>query len=217
MRVIDISVTVDGRLPVWPGDPPVEITPFLQLARGDAANASRLSCSVHTATHVDAPRHHFEDGGGVDALPLSSLMGPAVVVDVTGLQRIARSDLERRDVRPGVERVLLKTNNSALWAGPTPEFRPDFVALMPDGAQWLVEIGVKLVGIDYLSVEPFGASVPAVHHTLLRAGVVVLEGLDLRSVAAGSYGLICLPMKLRGLDGAPARAVLVDDGSRNSS
>jgi arylformamidase len=210
MRFIDISVTVDDRVPLWPGDPPVEVASFLQIGRGDAVNASRVSCSVHTGTHVDAPCHHFKGGVGVDALPLGILIGPAVVVDARGLARVGRGDLEARGVGPGVDRLLLKTDNSALWAGRT-RFHPDFVALCRDAAAWLVDLGVKLVGIDYLSVERFGAREPVVHRALLGAGIVILEGLDLGPVAAGAYRLICLPIKLGGLDGAPARAVLVDD------
>lgn len=218
VRFIDVSLSVDENLPSWPSDPPIRMSQFLDMGRGDAVNASSMSCSVHTGTHVDAPRHHFADGSGTDMLALSALIGPAFVADLTGCDRIDARSLERAGLPAGVERVLFKTTNSNLWRDGVGAFDRTYVALTEDAAEWLTAAGVRLVGIDYLSVERFEASVPVVHRTLLQAGTVIVEGLDLTGVAPGPYQLICLPMKLRGLDGAPARAVLVapDPGEMES-
>jgi arylformamidase len=210
-RFIDISLPIDSALPVWPGDPPIQIRRFLELRRGDGANASSLSCSVHTGTHVDAPAHHVEGGAGVDELPLDAFIGPAMVADLTGATEIGRSELRTLRLPRGTQRLLFKTGNSKLWSDAAGEFHRDYVAITPEGAEWLAGSGVRLVGVDYLSVERFGATPPVVHHTLLGAGIVVLEGLDLSGVAPGNYSLICLPLRMRGLDGAPARAVLVEE------
>jgi len=210
MRFIDVSLMVDSTLPVWPGDPPIQIAPFLELARGHSANASSMSCSVHTGTHVDAPRHHIDGGIGVDQLPLSSLVGPAYVADLSDYHKIDAQSLELAQITEGVERLLLKTTNSGFWANGVRSFREDYVSLTVDAAEWMRDRGVRLVGIDYLSVERFRAPSPVVHHALHQAGIVILEGLNLTDVRQGAYELICLPIKLRDLDGAPARAVLVD-------
>lgn len=209
MRFIDVSLPVDESLPTWPGDPPIRLSHFLEMGRGDSVNASWMSCSVHTGTHVDAPRHHFADGAGTDMLPLSALIGPAFVADLTGCDQIDARSLELARLPAGVERVLFKTSNSNLWRDGVGAFDRSYVALTQDAAEWLTAAGVKLVGVDYLSVERFQAPEPVVHRTLLRAGAVILEGLNLAGVSPGPYQLICLPIKLRGLDGAPARAVLV--------
>ena len=209
MRFIDVSLTVDTTLPVWPGDPPIHIAPFLELARGHSANASSMSCSVHTGTHVDAPRHHNNSGVGVDQLPLSSLVGPAYVADLTAYNKIDAQSLELVQIPDGVERLLLKTTNSSFWANGVSSFRDDYVYLTVDAAEWMRDRKVRLVGIDYLSVERYQAPSPVVHHALHQAGIVILEGLNLNGVTQGAYELLCLPIKLRDLDGAPARAVLV--------
>lgn len=197
---------------MWPGDPSLEIRRFLDMGRGDAVNASSLRCSVHAGTHVDAPVHHVAGGVGADELPLEALIGPAVVADLTARREIGPADLDRLGLSADTKRLLFKTDNSEIWSHEPEEFRREFVALTTSAAGWIVRAGIRLVGIDYLSVERFGASPPLVHRTLLEAGVVILEGLDLRGVRAGRYQLICLPLKLRGLDGAPARAVLVEKG-----
>lgn len=190
---------------VYEGDPGVEIAPRLEIARGDTANVSLLSMGSHTGTHVDAPAHFIEGGATVESLPLDSLIGPALVAEV-GCERL----IGRRDLEPlllgGQSRLLLKTRNSALWAAGG--FSRDFVALDLEGARYLTERGLRLIGIDYLSIEAFHSPGHPVHRHLLGAGVVILEGLDLSRVAPGVYELVCLPLPVRGIDGAPCRAVL---------
>lgn len=208
MRIFDISLPVDASIPVWPGDTSVSLDRFLNIECGDPVNASRVSCSVHVGTHVDAPAHHFASGAGVDAIPLDSMLGPAVVADLTQADQIGAAELTALNLPAGTTRLLCVTRNSRLWADS--RFTEDFVAVAPDGAQWLIDRNVKLIGIDYLSVERFGAEPPDTHRRLLGAGVVIVEGLDLREVSAGRYWLACLPWKLRGSDGAPARVVLID-------
>ncbi len=208
MKVHDISLTLCPHMPVYPGEPQPTIKPLSQIAHGDVANISLLTLASHTGTHIDAPYHFLADGQTVDELPLDALVGPALVVQVQAAQEITAADLESLAVPQGTERLLLKTRNSELWRQET--FQTDFVALAADAARWLVERGIRLVAIDYLSVERFGAESFEVHETLLGAGIVVVEGVDLRQVSPGSYFLACLPLKIEGGDGAPARAVLVE-------
>ncbi len=204
MKLYDISVPIAVDLPVYPGDPRVEIEPVTMLAWGDTANVSRLTISSHCGTHVDPPRHYSDHGLSVDRLPLSLLVGQALVADMNDLREIGRASLAPLAMA-GEERLLLKTTNSRLWA--ETGFCGDFAHLTPDGAAYLVEMGIKLVGIDYLSIERSDGT-GEVHRLLLDNGVVILEGLNLDGVAAGRYELICLPLKISGGDGAPARALL---------
>jgi arylformamidase len=190
---------------VYEGDPGVEVAPRLEIARGDTANVSLLSMGSHTGTHVDAPVHFIEGGATVEALPLDVLIGPALVAEVGCERLIGRRDLEAMPL-DGQSRLLLKTRNSALWAAG--DFSRDFVALDLEGARHLTERGLRLIGIDYLSIEAFHSPGHPVHRHLLGAGVVILEGLDLSRVAPGVYELVCLPLPVRGIDGAPCRAVL---------
>jgi arylformamidase len=209
MRIYDISLLISEALVVWPGDPPVHITQRSHLARGDRATVSRLDLGAHSGTHVDAPAHFILGGAGVDALDLNVLVGPALVVEVMDADLISSGVLESLSIPPGTQRVLFHTRNSDRWARSWPEFWEDFVAISDDGARWLVERGVRLVGVDYLSVGPFHETVPT-HLTLLRAGVIPVEGLNLSGVAPGTYELVCLPLRIAGIDGAPARAILID-------
>jgi arylformamidase len=187
---------------VYPGDPEVNVDLVRSIADGDDADLSHLDLGAHTGTHVDAPRHFLAGAAGADALPLDVLIGAAWVADATGVSGdVDLAALDALDVPPGTERLLLRTRNSALWAREA--FSPEFASVAPDAASALVERGIRLVGIDYLSVGD-----PETHRTLLGAGVVVVEGLDLRRAPIGACRLICLPLRLVGLDGAPARAVL---------
>jgi arylformamidase len=206
-RLVDVSLALSGALVTWPGDPKPVLSRLTDLDHGDACTTTHLSMVVHTGTHVDAPAHFVQGGAGVDQLALDTLIGPALVVRIPdGADAITPAHLAH--IPAGTRRILFKTRNSARWADPTHDFDPDFVALTPDAAQALVDMGVGLVGIDYLSVERFNEPGNATHLALLGAGVVALEGLDLRRVEAGPWRLICLPLNIPGCDGAPARVVL---------
>jgi arylformamidase len=206
MRIYDITVPLSSALPVYPGDPEVTITPLAQLQWGDAANVSRLVLSSHTGTHLDAPRHFFAEGLAIDSLDLHVLMGPARVCAFPQVTTHLTAD----DLRPlglaGTKRLLLQTPNAALWQ--KMGFQTNYVALTESAAYLLVEMGVQLVGIDYLSVDAFERQDFPVHRILLRAGVLILEGLDLRAVPPGDYELLALPLLLQHGDGAPVRAIL---------
>jgi len=207
LRILDISVLLQNPMPVWPGDEEFRLRRTKQLEAGDAVNASRLECNVHAGTHVDAPRHFLEKGCTVEQLPLEILIGPAQVAYLPEVNAIGAEDLATLALSPGTGRLLLRTRNSELWAAEIPDFRPDYVALTAEAAHWLVINGIRLIGIDYLSVQRFQDS-RLTHQVLLEAGVIILEGLNLADVAPGVYELICLPLRLRGAEGAPARAVL---------
>jgi len=191
VEIIDVSVPIRPGMVTYPGDPEVRLERVSSIAEGAVANISRLDFGVHSGTHVDAPLHFIDGAPGAEALPIDVLVGPCVVVD--GLDA---------EVAPGTERVLFKTSNSRLWE--RDEFSEDSVKLGGDAAQVLVDKGVRLVGIDYLSIGDEEA-----HRVLLEAGVVAVEGLDLRGVEPGDYRLVCAPLKLVGSDGAPARALLI--------
>lgn len=206
-RIYDVSVPVVGGGLVYPGNPEIEITPQQSIARGAGANVSRVDFGSHTGTHVDAPKHFFDDGTTVDRLPLDVLMGPALLVDFPAdLMAVTEAALRRHDL-DGHERILLRTRNSGFIRDR--DFVRDYTYLAPDGAAYLASLGVRLVGIDYLSIEQFHSGHHRTHRTLLERGIVIVEGLDLSEPPAGQYELACLPLRLAGLDGAPARAVLV--------
>jgi arylformamidase len=206
MGWIDVSVPLRDGMVVYEGDPPARIERVAEIARGDMANITHLDLGAHTGTHVDAPAHFLPGGAGADRLPLDVLIGPAVVADLTARAGdIDAAALGAVDLPDGTERLLLKTRNSALWARDA--FVPEFAGLTDAAARELVARGVRLVGIDYLSIAPSGDPAPT-HRTLLGAGVVIVEGLDLRAVAPGRYELVCLPLRIAGADGAPARALL---------
>ena len=205
MKLIDVSVPLDGTLASYPNNLPFSLEPIKRLARGDSSNVSALHMSAHTGTHVDAPRHFYDDGIGTEALPLEMLVGRARVIELRPRNGITAEDLGRVDLSEDV-RVLIKTSNSRLWG--SPEFHPDYVGVTESGARHLVDHGVKVVGVDYLSVEQFHTPGAPAHHVLLGAGVIVIEGLNLRDVEPGVYDMYCLPLLIVGSDGAPARVVL---------
>jgi arylformamidase len=206
MKIYDLTVPISPDLPVYPGDPAVTIEKTTCLEHGDVCSVSRLGLGTHTGTHVDPPSHFLRGGVALDELPLDVLIGRARVVDVGDARVIDAGVLAGFDLR-GVERLLFKTRNSRLWQEAR-GFVRDFVYIEADAAERLVGMGVRLVGIDYLSVEKFDFDEPRTHYALLRNKVVVVEGLDLSGVAAGDYELICLPLKVKDGDGAPARVVL---------
>jgi arylformamidase len=207
MTVYDVTVPLRPEMPVHPGEPGPELLPLKEISRGDSANVTALSLGSHTGTHVDAP-HHFLDGRStVEAMPLEALVGPALVLEHEEQRNITAADLEAALSGSGATRLLLKTPNGRFWEDS--EFHTDFTGLTPDAADWLVERRFVLVGIDYLSIEPSTPGHP-VHKTLLSAGVVILEGLDLRTVPVGEYSMACAPLKVVGAEGAPARVFLWD-------
>ncbi len=211
MRIFDVSLPITSSLPVWPGDPRVVLWRTMSLESGDLANVSHMSCCVHAGTHIDAPCHFIEGGAAVDEIPLKILVGPAYLGSLPDVKEISPSDLEELRLPKDTERLLLRTRNSKLWAEGATEFTPDYVALTPESANWVVEKGIKLLGVDYLSVQRFHDAEPTTHRTLLGAGVVIVEGLNLFEVTPGLYQLVCLPLKLVGSDGAPARVLLLDE------
>ena len=209
MEIFDISVPLHTKMPVWPGEPRVDIKQTSAIAEGDDANVSHLSFGAHTGTHVDAPLHFISDGVSLDKISLDHFVGDAVVVEVLNVDIITEMDIKIAvDLNFG-SRVIFKTRNSQIWAQGENDFQEDFVALSPDAAEYLVKMESKLVGIDYLSIAPYTDSNPT-HEVLLRAGIPILEGLNLSNISPGKYSLFCLPLKIIGVDGAPARAILVN-------
>jgi arylformamidase len=180
------------------------------MDRGDVATVSHLDMGAHTGTHVDAPAHFIRGGADVAALNLQGLIGPAHVIEVRGVEEITAAVLDALTIPPDAERLLFRTSNSDIWARGQDEFARDFVAVAEDGARWLVRRGVRLVGVDYLSIAPFKDPVPT-HQVLLQAGVISVEGLNLHGIAPGEYLLVCLPLRIEGVDGAPARVILIED------
>jgi len=208
MKIHDVSVLVQNGIPTWPGDPKFSMSLASSIAKGGVANVTRIEMGAHTGTHMDAPFHFDPDGSCIDKLSLEVLIGRCRVFDMSGdTGHVTRAALEACDMA-GVTRALFKTRNSRRWANDEREFDEDFAAVTAEAAEYLVARGVKLVGVDYLSVEAFSSTRFPVHHTLLRAGVAIIEGLNLSGVTAGDYELIALPLKLKDADGAPARVVL---------
>ena len=210
MAIYDISVPLSGTTPTYPSDPAIEIQSWSDLGRGDRANVSLLHFGAHSGTHVDAPAHFMAGGLKVDALPLEKLLGEVTVVEVPLDVRAIDADLVSRNCNQATQRVLFKTRNSGFWNNPEAGFRTDYTYLEPAAARRLTEIGIQLVGIDYLSIEQYESERFETHLILLSSGVVILEGVDLQNVSAGRYELICLPLRIAGGsgDGAPARAIL---------
>ena len=209
MQIYDISVEINPSLPIWPGDPPFDLERVSKIEDGANANVSRVTMGVHTGTHIDAPFHFLREGSTVERVALEKLVGPAQVISVPEEAEVIDSGvLERLSLAEGATRLLLKTRNSRFWEEPQSVFHTDFVGVSADGAEYLVARGVQLVGIDYLSIAPYKKSRPT-HEILLRNGTVIVEGLNLSAVPAGEYNLYCMPLKLAGSDGGPARVILV--------
>lgn len=207
--MLDLTLPIDPRMTTFPGDPPIAVDPVLRIDKGNPANVSRYCLGSHCGTHVDPPCHFVPGGLTVDQLPLATLIGPVLVVDLAHVRgAITADDLAAAGIPAGTRRLLLKTRNSALWVDPTHAFQPDYVHVGLDAAHWLVDNGVRLVGIDYLSIEAFHAAGHLIHHILLSNGVVIVEGLDLRFAAPRRYQLHCLPLKVKNGDGGPARVLL---------
>ncbi len=211
MKLYDITLPISNDLPVWPGDPPVSLTMNTSLAKGDDYNMTTIQICAHTGTHIDAPYHFLRDGATADAIPLETFIGPCVVIEVDSEVCIEKKDFRKDDLK-GHSRVLFKTRNSELWAGNCRSFKKDYVSLGTDAAQYLVEMKIVLVGMDYLSIEPFHSAGFSLHKLLLRNNIAILVGLNLSGVKAGVYELLCMPLKLQGCEGAPARVILREMG-----
>jgi arylformamidase len=210
MPIYDVSVALSADTPTYPGDPSINISQSQSLANGDPANVSVIHFGAHSGTHVDAPAHFIDGAGRVNSLPLETLIGRAQVVEVPPSMDTITAEFIVRHCNMGETRYLFKTRNSSFWENNASAFRSDYTSLDAGAARELVRMGVKLVGIDYLSIEKFGAETYETHHTLLSEAIVIVEGLDLRQISAGFYELICLPLRIAGGtgDGAPARVVL---------
>ena len=210
MQIYDVSVPLSEVTPTYPGDPGIEISPWRSMANGDAANVSLLHFGAHSGTHVDAPAHFLEAGNKVETLDLDRFLGPVEVVEISADIEIITAEIISNIDLKDVQRILFKTRNSTFWSDPGQGFRSDYTYLTGGAADRLIEAGIRLVGIDYLSVEEFQSQKFETHQILLSKGVAILEGLDLREISAGSYELICLPLRIAAGsgDGAPARAVL---------
>lgn len=212
MRMHDISLTLSADLPVWPGDPAVSIDRVKKIEEGANSNVSEIHMRVHSGTHIDAPVHFLnESDQAVESISLDILVGFCAVVEVPPeANEITREVLEGLYLPQGSKRILFKTRNSNYWKEGVREFQPDFVGIDEGAANYLVEKGYKLVGLDYLSISPYKRSRPT-HEAFLKAGVVLLEGVDLSRVGEGYYSIFCLPLKLKGSDGAPARVILIEE------
>lgn len=204
-KLLDVSVALAAGMPTYPGNPAFELQPIKRIVEGGSSNNSRLVLGTHTGTHIDAPRHFFDGAAGVDEVALDLLLGRARVVEIQKRGGIVPQDLEAAGLREDL-RVLLKTPNSALWN--SPDFHEEYAHLTESAARYLVDQGVKVVGIDYLSIEQFKKAGAPAHRALLSAGVVIIEGLNLAEAEPGMYELYCLPLRIVGGDGAPARVVL---------
>ena len=207
-RIFDITVIINAETPIYKGDPGVCISSFKSITAGDSANVSQIALGMHTATHVDAPNHFIDGAKRVHELDPQKLIGPCRVIEVA--KDVIAIEPEHLGDITGVERVLFKTRNSAFWTQSEPGFRTDFTYLTLATAKLLVNSGIVLVGIDYLSIEKSGSPGHPVHVALLEKEIVILEGVNLGNILPGNYELICAPLKYDGAggDGAPARTFL---------
>ena len=206
-KIIDITVPLTIEMPIWPGCKGIWITHIMRLENGDSSNVSRLDINLHTGTHVDAPRHFLQNGKTVEHLPLDVLVGPSYVAHLPDATDVTPRNLTDLNLPSGTKRLLLRTRNSELWAAKTTEFKEDFVALTHEAAQWIVDKKIRLIGVDYLSIQRYSDD-SRTHQILLGAGTIALEGLNLSNVKTGFYELICLPLSLVGAEASPARAIL---------
>ena len=210
MQIYDVTVRLREGMATYAGEEPGPVLDFHSLmSEGKSANVSALSLGSHTGTHVDAPHHFLDNGVTVEQIPVEYMVGPCYVMEYTGETHITASDLEAARIPDGTSRLLVKTGNGRFWNDDA--FHPEFIGFADDAGPWLVERGIVLVGIDYMSIERFHSPTHAVHRALLKASAVILEGLDLRRVAPGEYFLVCAPLPVEAADGAPARVFLFDE------
>jgi len=208
MELYDISLTLSEYLPTWPGDPTIKLNRISKIQDGEMANVTQFSATVHVGTHIDAPDHFLDNGDSVEDIPLEYLVGPVQVVLIPTLSHITEDDLKAASIPADTTRILFKTANSDIWAAGIMEFKEDYIGLNSSAAKYLVELGIKAVGVDYLSVAPFSDPGPT-HMTLLENNILIIEGLDLSRIEPGEYTLLCLPLKIKNADGAPARVLLM--------
>lgn len=211
MKIYDVSLPVAEHMVTWPGDPIVSLKQVKAISKGDNCNVTKMQMGIHTGTHIDAPYHFIESGGKVGSIPMESLIGACLVIEVDSAVAVSKKDLIKHNIS-GHTRILIKTKNSGLWKNNTRSFNADFIALGIDAAEYLAQMNVILIGIDYLSIESSYSNDNKVHKTLLGKNIIILEGLDLSEVKAGLYELICLPLKLQGCEGSPARVILREIG-----
>ena len=207
MKIIDISTPLSERMPVWPETPHPRFTLISSMRDGDCANDTKVEMSIHSGAHIDAPSHFLAGGKSIDKIPLETFIGPVFVAYLPKVKKISSRELMKLKIPNGITRVLFKTSNSSLWKKPH-VFRKDYVGLTEDAARWIAERHLKLVGVDYLSVADFSETAP-VHKVLLKRGIALLEGLDLREAREGVYQLIALPLFIPNAEAAPTRAVLL--------
>lgn len=205
--IYDISVIISEDMPTYPGDPEISIVPASSMAAGESSNVSILKLGSHTGTHVDPPRHMIEGGDTVENMPLDILVGECFVCSMPRVGKIDADLLDKANIPDETKRILFKTRNSGFWTDTS--FHRDYTYLTPDGAERLVQRGIRLVGIDYLSIEQFHSGHHGAHLKLLNSGAVIIEGLDLSLVEQGVYQLVCLPLRIKDGDGSPARAILI--------
>ena len=205
-KIIDITVPLSPRLPVWTDSHGVNISRLMEIEK-DGWTVSRLDIDVHSGTHIDAPLHIVPNGKTTNEIPLEKLIGKCIVADLQGLEKITADDFAKLNLPKDTKRLLCKTDNSRHWKNINHEFQTDFCSLKPDAAQWVVDQGIELVGIDYHSIQLYHDP-PDTHQILLENEVVILETLNLLDVEPGEYRLICLPLKVEGVEGISVRAVL---------
>lgn len=202
----DITMTISSNLVVWPGDPPLKVERIADMEKGHDSNLTRLNISAHSGTHMDAPLHFVKDAAGIDEIPLEVVMGEARIIEIRDDVSIKSSELKQYEIKEG-ERILLKTKNSDHdWS--EKDFNENFVHLETEAAEFLAEKKIKLLGVDYLSISGYNKNETEVHQAILGAGIWAVEGLKLRDIEPGNYELICLPMKIKNSDGAPARVLV---------
>jgi arylformamidase len=211
MKIIDVSLPITNSLPVWPGDPAINNQLVAQINLGAECNVTQLNLGAHVGTHMDAPCHFLDGREGIESLHLENLIGPCYVVELPDdVMTINGEILDKANIPSGANRLVFKTRNSKFWDEKPATFHTDFTAFEPDAARLLVDRGIRLIGIDYLSIAPYKRATET-HRILLGGGVSIVEGLDLRQVSGGYYSILCLPLKLVGSDGSPARVVLIDE------
>jgi len=211
-RIFDVTIPFSADLPVWPGDPAIELRPLARTADGDPCNTTQIVCPTHCGTHVDPPFHFIHQSGRLDDIPIERWVGACQVVHIPDeVTRIEPEHLESAGIAAETTRLLFKTSNSRRWASIPLVFETDYVALTPAAARWIVERGLKLIGIDYFSFECFDDAENETHRTILGNDVIAIEALDLREIQPGFYQLVCLPLKIASGDGAPARVILISN------